>query len=133
MLTFTSFLIVVFSGMFGRTEGTMSSHVLDTASGSPACGVRISLELLGEAEEGWTLQDTRITDTDGRVSRFIPDGNLYNGTYRLQFATKEYFERQNQSTFFPYVEVVVEISDSSSHYHIPLLLSPYSYTTYRGS
>jgi len=133
MLTFTFALMFVFSGLLDRTEGTMSSHVLDTASGSPASGVRISLELLGEEEEGWTLQDTRITDSDGRVTRFIPDGDLYNGTYRLQFATKEYFESQNQSTFFPYVEVVVEILDSSSHYHIPLLLSPYSYTTYRGS
>jgi len=133
MLTFTFALMFVFSGLLDRTEGTMSSHVLDTASGSPASGVRISLELLGEEEEGWSLQDTRITDSDGRVTRFIPDGDLYNGTYRLQFATKEYFESQNQSTFFPYVEVVVEILDSSSHYHIPLLLSPYSYTTYRGS
>merc|ERR1711863_99871 len=128
-----SVLMVVFSSLPDRTEGTMSSHVLDTASGIPASGVRISLEVLGEDEEGWTLQDTRITDCDGRDSRFIPDGDLYNGTYRLQFATKEYFERQNQSTFFPYVEVVVEILDSDSHYHIPLLLSPYSYTTYRGS
>jgi len=133
MLIFMSLWILLCSGMFDRTEGTMSSHVLDTASGIPACGVRILLELLEEDDEVWTLQDTRLTDGDGRVSRFVPEGNLNNGTYRLQFATKEYFARQNQSTFFPYVEVVVEILDSSSHYHIPLLLSPYSYTTYRGS
>ena len=101
-------------------------HVLDTARGQPARGIAVTLEF--EIEGRWSKIGEGKTDTDGRVRDLLPaDVSLSTGTYRLNFATAAY------SSFYPSVEVSFVVEDPSQHYHIPLLLSPFGYSTYRGS
>ncbi len=107
----------------------ITTHVLDTAQGRPAAGVPVTLERA--AGGGWTLVARSGTDGDGRVRDL--GAERLPGTYRLRFDTATYFEAQRQAGFYPYVEVVFEIRDAGAHYHLPLLLSPYGYSTYRGS
>jgi 5-hydroxyisourate hydrolase len=98
----------------------ISTHILDTAAGKPAAGVSVHLFL----EEG--LLNSVITNQDGRVPDLLPSAfELIPGIYRLLFEVK--------GPFFPEVTVVFEVKDASAHYHVPLLLSPYGYSTYRGS
>ncbi|HUG08689.1 MAG TPA: hydroxyisourate hydrolase [Acidimicrobiia bacterium] len=102
---------------------TLSTHVLDTATGEPAAGMRVHLSrALGD---GWERVGEGVTDDDGRVTGF---GGLSSGRHRLGFETGEY-----GNEFYPFVAVVFEIDESRDHYHVPLLLSPFGYTTYRGS
>jgi 5-hydroxyisourate hydrolase len=102
---------------------SLSTHVLDAVAGRPAAGVRVVLEQ--QAGDGWTARADRLTDDDGR----IPDlaAATEAGTYRLRFDVDSY------STFFPEVTVLFRVSDPTAHHHVPLLLSPYAYSTYRGS
>lgn len=102
---------------------TLSTHVLDTAAGKPAPGMRVHLSLAGD--EGWETVNEFETDDDGRIAGF---GDLPAGRYRLGFETGEY-----GNTFFPFVHIVFVIDEDQAHYHVPLLLSPYGYSTYRGS
>lgn len=109
---------------------TVTTHVLDTGRGRPAAGVQVSLERVtsGRAERvgGGT------TDADGRIRDLGPEG-LEAGTYRLVFGTGDYFARSGQETLYPEVTIPFSIAADGGHYHVPLLLSPYGYTTYRGS
>lgn len=102
---------------------TLSTHVLDTATGEPAAGMRVHLSRAGQ--EGWERLGELVTDDDGRVSGF---GDLSAGRHRLGFETGEY-----GNEFYPFVAVVFEVDGAREHYHVPLLLSPYGYSTYRGS
>jgi len=102
---------------------TVSTHVLDMATGEPAVGVRVHLSRRGE--DGWVIVGEGVTDEGGRVSGF---GELAAGRHRLGFETGAY-----GNTFYPFVHVVFEVDESRDHYHIPLLLSPHGYSTYRGS
>ncbi|HZD22505.1 MAG TPA: hydroxyisourate hydrolase [Acidimicrobiia bacterium] len=102
---------------------TLSTHVLDTATGEPAAGMRVHLARAGEA--GWERLGESVTDDDGRVTGF---GDLSGGRYRLGFETGEY-----GNEFYPFVAVAFVVDEERSHYHVPLLLSPYGYSTYRGS
>jgi 5-hydroxyisourate hydrolase len=102
---------------------TLSTHVLDTATGEPAVGMRVHLSRWGEGR--WDRLDEAPTGDDGRVSGF---GELDAGRYRLGFETGEH-----GNDFFPFIAVVFEADGERPHYHIPLLLSPFGYTTYRGS
>ena len=106
----------------------VTSHVLDSTTGRPAAGVGLRLE--GRADAGWTLLGEAVTDADGRVSRFGPDA-LAEGVYRVVFDTAGWFG--DRPTFYPEVVIVFELAEASEHYHIPLLLSPFAYSTYRGS
>ena len=111
---------------------TVSSHVLDTSLGRPARGVRTRLQVL-EATNGtqhWKTLAEAKTDDDGRIRQFVdvPQG----GVYRVCFDTKTYFEANGQPVFYPQVDVVFVV-DGDGHYHVPLLLSPFGYSTYRGS
>lgn len=109
----------------------ITTHVLDTARGRPATGVPIRLEFLAEAA---TVLAHGQTGADGRVSDLLPDDeSLEPGVYRLTFDTAAYFRTQSVKGFYPEVTVVFEVRDSGEHYHLPLLLSPHGYTTYRGS
>jgi 5-hydroxyisourate hydrolase len=111
----------------------ISTHVLDTSTGKPAEGVLIKMErnLPGS---GWTLLAEAVTDSSGRVSQLLPPGDhLHLGSYRLRFDVEAYFAEFQKDTFFPEVSIQFEIRDPASHYHVPLLLSPYGYSTYRGS
>ncbi len=102
---------------------TLSTHVLDTATGEPAGGMRV--HLARSRAEGWDVVSEFDTDADGRVAGF---GDVPGGVYRLGFETGEW-----GNEFLPFVHVVFRVDESRSHYHVPLLLSPYGYTTYRGS
>lgn len=111
----------------------ITTHILDTSRGEPAPGVAVSLESRGE-NDTWTRLATTKTDADGRVRSFLPSGTgLEAGVYRIRFKTGAYFAWRGQPTFFPYVEVVFTVQDPAKHHHIPLLLSPFGYSTYRGS
>jgi len=111
----------------------ITTHVLDTATGRPAAGVAVKLELR-MAERGWMPLAERTTDADGRVRDLVAEGGrLDAGTYRLTFATGAYFAARGQRTFFPEASVVFEVDDPAQHHHVPLLLSPFGYSTYRGS
>ena len=107
----------------------VTTHVLDTALGRPAVGVPVELaSLLGD---GWCSLATGVTDDDGRVGEIGPD-TVPAGRYRLRFDTGAYFAATGQRGFHPEVVVVFEVADAS-HHHVPLLLSPFAYSTYRGS
>ncbi len=109
----------------------ISTHVLDTARGRPAAGVVVSLAR--RTGETWKELASDRTDTTGRIANLLPK-DLKNpaGTYRLRFDTAGYFTAQGVTSFHPFIEIVFEICDAE-HYHVPLLVSPYGYTTYRGS
>ena len=107
---------------------TVSTHVLDSSRGCPAAGVPVRLERSGDAG---ALAET-VTDDDGRVAQLGP-GDLGPGTYRVVFGTGAYFARTGQQAFYPEVAVSFLVGDTGGHYHVPLVLSPFAYATYRGS
>ncbi len=110
----------------------ISTHVLDLTTGLPARGVAVRLEI--HRGERWTPLGDRVTDDDGRVRDFIPQGaRLDPGRYRLTFGTGEYFRTRGAAAFHPEVVVSFEVADAARPCHVPLLLSPFGYTTYRGS
>ncbi len=111
----------------------ITTHVLDTSRGLPAAGVSVLLERrAGHAE--WRAVGRGDTDADGRLRSLIPDGHpLVAGIYRMKFDTGRYFEAQGVQAFYPEVVVVFETVPGESRYHVPLLLGPYGYTTYRGT
>ena len=105
---------------------TLSTHVLDAVSGTPAAGVTVTLRAAGD-----TQLAAAVTDDDGRVQRLAAE--LQAGVYRLQFDTGAYFTAHSMPAFYPEVVIAFEVTDPAAHYHVPLLLSPYAYSTYRGS
>ena len=108
----------------------VTTHVLDTARGRPAAGVRVRLEQVAGSDGDIVASAT--TDDDGRVRRLGPD-RVDPGTYRLVFETADYFARTGQSCFFPEVSLSFVVADRDRHLHVPVLLSPFAYSTYRGS
>lgn len=112
--------------------GTLTTHVLDTALGAPARDVAVTLEHFHHG--AWSLLAERRTDHDGRVRDFIPEGQQPAlGTYRLTFGIADYFHKLGMMTFYTEVPVLFVIRDGERHHHVPLLVSPYGYSTYRGS
>jgi 5-hydroxyisourate hydrolase len=110
----------------------ITTHVLDTARGCPAAGVPIRLERQ-ERDQLLTLGQG-ATDGDGRLRTLLPDGKaLEPGRYRITFDTASYFRSCGVVGFYPSVSVDFEVRDSAQHYHVPLLISPFGYSTYRGS
>ena len=110
----------------------ITTHVLDTAAGKPGRHIPITLER-ATPDAGWMLVGTGKTDDDGRLRTLTPAGPVEVGTYRLRFATAEYAVATGQPCFFPVVEIQFAVVDGAQHYHVPLLLSPFGYATYRGS
>jgi 5-hydroxyisourate hydrolase len=111
----------------------ITTHVLDTSRGRPAAGIHIILESQEEGER-WLLIWGGRTDEDGRLQDWLPAGHrLSAGTYRLTFETAAYFAAQGVESFYPFVQIVFVVRDASEHHHVPLLLSPFGYSTYRGS
>ena len=107
---------------------TISTHVLDTALGKPAQGVRVTLE------RDHSLIGSGVTDEDGRVRDLVQAGSsLAEGEYKLTFAVGDYFKSSKRSTFYNKIVVEFQVGGGAEHYHIPLLLSPFAYSTYRGS
>jgi hydroxyisourate hydrolase len=110
----------------------ITTHVLDTSSGKPASGILIQLEMK-EANGTWKELGKGSTNADGRLPGLLPaEQKLAPGIYRLLFATGDYFTTQGLTGFYPSVTIEFETHDQS-HYHVPLLLNPYGYSTYRGS
>ncbi|HVT46042.1 MAG TPA: hydroxyisourate hydrolase [Thermoanaerobaculia bacterium] len=112
----------------------ITTHVLDTSRGRPAVGVPVALEI-GTDDGGWVIVGEGITDADGRLKTLVPEGvAVERATYRLIFRTGDYFQTIGvDSFFFPEIAIVFRIDGEMQHYHVPLLLSPYGYATYRGS
>ncbi|MET0647847.1 MAG: hydroxyisourate hydrolase [Pyrinomonadaceae bacterium] len=110
----------------------ITTHVLDIARGRPASGVPVRLE--AKSEGGWTVVGRGATDADGRLRDLAPaDFRLSEGEYRLTFDAGAYLSAAGIEGFYTEVVVSFVVRDAASHYHVPLLLSPYCYTTYRGS
>ena len=112
---------------------SITTHVLDTARGRPAAGVPITLELRGD-DGRWELLGQGATDADGRLRTLTPAGwGLVRGVYRISFDTGSYFRSVNVQGFYPEASIVFEVREPGEHYHVPLLLNPFGYSTYRGS
>jgi 5-hydroxyisourate hydrolase len=108
---------------------SITTHILDTSIGRPASGV--TLILAKGSGGGWKTVGRGTTDIDGRCATLLK-GKLKMGTYRLTFGVASYFKRTRQTAFYPSVSIVFTVRDSR-HHHVPLLLSPWGYSTYRGS
>ena len=111
----------------------LSTHVLDLAAGRPAAGIAVQLQR-EEATPGiWAILADRVTDGDGRIKDLVAAGALKAGKYQLIFSTGPYLEPRGGTAFFPEVSIRFDVQDASTHVHVPLLLSPFGYSTYRGS
>jgi 5-hydroxyisourate hydrolase len=111
----------------------ITTHVLDIAHGHPASGVRVTLERRGR-DDDWQTIGRGHTDPDGRLRSLMPEaGSAPPGVYRLMFDVGAYFEAQQIRSFYPQVTVMFEVIQGEAHYHVPLLVSPFGYSTYRGS
>ena len=109
----------------------ITSHILDTTKGKPAEGVLIIL--LQQHNSEWKEIGKSTTNSDGRATDLVEkDITLEAGIYKLKFETQPYYSKQSIKTFYPYVEIIFEIT-GPEHYHVPLLLNPFGYSTYRGS
>jgi 5-hydroxyisourate hydrolase len=112
---------------------SVSTHVLDTARGRPAAGLRILFET-ATAEGGWDRVGAATTDDDGRAPDLIPEDTFVDtGVHRMTFETGDWFAQRGVPAFYPRVRVEFEVTDANQHHHVPLLLSPFGYSTYRGS
>jgi 5-hydroxyisourate hydrolase len=110
----------------------ITTHVLDVSMGRPAAGVAVVLE--HEHPNGWHVLTRARTDDDGRVRNLMADdAKLVAGTYRLSFEVGAYFAKRGTASFYPSITIAFSVAEASEHHHVPLLLSPYGYTTYRGS
>ena len=110
----------------------ISTHILDLARGEPAAGVAVRLEF--EVTSGhWRTLNSMHTDEDGRCAHLVRNSELSPGVYRLRFEIAAYFAKQNLESLYPFVEVTFRVRGGESNFHIPLLLSPAGYTTYRGT
>jgi 5-hydroxyisourate hydrolase len=117
----------------------ITTHVLDTSRGRPAVGVPVSLSRSSQDHTSWELLAEGTTDADGRVADLLAPGSVQPGIYRLRFDTATYFAQTGvESFFYPWAEIVFHVDPGpagsiSAHYHVPLLLNPFGYSTYRGS
>lgn len=110
----------------------ISTHVLDLTLGKPGSGIRVTLELLESGNE-WRTLGAAVTNDDGRTGALADAAALGGRTCRLSFDTRAYFERTGQPCFFPRIDVTFVVSPGEARYHVPVLLSPFGYSTYRGS
>jgi 5-hydroxyisourate hydrolase len=117
-----------------ESASPITTHVLDLSLGRPAQGMNVLLEIRSDSgPDSWQELAVQTTDLDGRIRDLLPTLILKRGVYRLHFDTGAYFQKRGLSTFYPEVVVVFETDDSSPQYHVPLLISPFGYSTYRGS
>jgi 5-hydroxyisourate hydrolase len=117
---------------------TLSTHVLDATTGRPAPGIEVRLDCAvgeGSGHAGWVPAGAGQTDADGRLRLSGPGGagDFDPGVYRITFGTGAYFKACGSAAFYPEVTITFEMTARDEHYHVPLLLSPFAYSTYRGS
>ncbi|EDS39825.1 conserved hypothetical protein [Culex quinquefasciatus] len=123
-------------GFFKSQVMGLSTHILDTSRGRPAANVAVTLfRGTSTAGDAWEKEGQGVTDGDGRYKGFYGDNpaGFTSGIYKLRFEVGQYYEGLQIETLYPFVEIVFNIKDASQHYHIPLLLNPFGYSTYRGS
>lgn len=113
-------------------QNPLSVHVLNLENGLPSAEVKVTLE---EQQQGkWVQIAQATTNAQGRISGLFPENKAFaKGLYKVTFKTGDWFQQRQQKTFFPEVPVIFTVDGSVNHYHIPLLLSPYGYSTYRGN
>ena len=109
----------------------ITTHVLDTRLGKPAVGVKVTLAM--KDGDAWRELSQGVTNDDGRITDLLVPGPLQIGLYRVCFSTGPYFQSTGVAGFYPEISISFEVSDTAEHYHVPLLLSPFGYSTYRGS
>ncbi|EOD9231258.1 hydroxyisourate hydrolase [Campylobacter coli] len=117
------------------TEYQLSTHILDINSGQPASNVKVELYNLDQNRQ-WVKISEKFTKKNGRIVDFLPYEKTENrsfGVYKLKFYTKDYYISHKVDSFYPFVEVSFELLKDQKHYHIPITLSPFGYSTYRGS
>lgn len=130
---FTILLAFLSIGTSAQTNNfQLSSHILDVSKGLPVAGVKIKLEKYNDQKKIWSFVDEKNTDSNGRISDFLPSEKDNLGIYKLTYYTSDYFKKNKTESFYPFIEVVFEIRDKN-HYHVPITLSAYGYSTYRGS
>ncbi|MCL7930387.1 hydroxyisourate hydrolase [Halomonas llamarensis] len=113
-------------------DNPLSVHVLNIQNGQPSPGVEVELER--RTDTGWKYLSTETTDNAGRISALYPEDESFEpGVYRVTFETGEWFEARDTATFFPEIPVLFQVENTMQHYHVPMLLSPYGYSTYRGN
>lgn len=110
----------------------ITTHILDTAHGKPASGVTVTLEYR-DTSGAFVQVGTGVTDADGRLRTLLSNDAFRGGTYRLTFDVRGYQSAHGEQGFFPEVTIAFFVGDTTQHYHVPLLLSPFGYSTYRGS
>lgn len=117
------------------TEYQLSTHILDINSGQPASNVKVELYNLDQNRQ-WVKISEKFTKKNGRIADFLPYEKTENrsfGVYKLKFYTKDYYISHKVDSFYPFVEVSFELLKDQKHYHIPITLSPFGYSTYKGS
>jgi len=113
-------------------KNPLSVHVLNLQTGVPTSGVTVELEQ--QQQQGWVKLASGVTDKNGRIAALYPEGkSMAEGDYKVVFKTGDYYKQHSQPTFFPEIPVIFHVEKSGEHYHIPLLLSQYGYSTYRGN
>ena len=125
-------LLCSFFGFSQEKKYQLSSHILDITTGKGATGVTVLLSQYNQEKDVWTVVAKEKTDENGRIKNFLPYGEKNQGIFKLTFNTKPYFKAQDKDTFYPFVEVSFEILDDQ-HYHVPITLTPFGYSTYRGN
>lgn len=126
------FTLAAAAAWANAASNPLSVHVLDLQSGQPTAGIRVTLEQ--RSGDQWRALADGVTDAQGRITALYPEGKaVSSGDYRIVFETGEHYARQGAKTFFPRVPVEFKMDADGKHYHIPLLLSPFGYSTYRGN
>jgi 5-hydroxyisourate hydrolase len=109
----------------------ITTHVLDTSRGRPAAGFQVELQI--KSGESWKTLGTGLTDANGRCNGLLGEGLIEKGTYRLIFNAGGYYRELHLDSFYSEIPIVFEVAQADAHYHVPLLISPFGYSTYRGS
>ncbi len=124
--------LILFSSAAFAEQNPLSVHVLNLENGLPSANVEVVLEK--SSGDQWIKLNQKLTGENGRITALYPENKaLEKGVYKVTFKTEVWFNQQKQQTFFPEVPVIFKVDGTVKHYHIPLLLSPYGYSTYRGN
>ncbi|AMB81520.1 MULTISPECIES: hydroxyisourate hydrolase [Pseudomonas] len=131
-ITLTALSLSAISSLALAAGNPLSVHVLNLENGLPSPGVNVTLEK--HVGQNWQPLAQGVTNEQGRIGELFPEKQAMEaGQYRVVFKTGEYFKKAGRDTFFPEIPVIFEVKNADQHYHIPLLLSPYGFSTYRGS